>query len=67
MEKVRGVGEATTYHGGGKILGTVMASEDGTNVKGKVTYKVKYEGNNENQINFIQNARFVMKNNVIKG
>ena len=68
LDKIKGVGEKTgiKYHGGGKILGIVKANEDGTNVKGKVTYKVKYEGNNGYQISFTQNARFKMVNNIIK-
>jgi len=68
LDKVIGIGEKsdTRYHGGGKIVGTVRANEDGTKVKGKVTYKVKYVGNNGNQIYLTQNARFIMVNNIIK-
>ena len=68
LDKIKGVGErtGTVYHGGGKIIGIVKQNENATKVKGKVTYKVKYVGNNGNQIFFTQNARFISVNNVTK-
>ena len=47
-------------------MGTARLNEDGTKVRGKVTYKVKYVGNKGNQIFFTQNARFIQVNNEIK-
>lgn len=68
LDKINGVGERTgiDYHGGGKIVGTVKQNVDGTSLKSKVTYRVKYTGSNGNQVSFIQNAKFIIVNNVVK-
>jgi hypothetical protein len=68
LDKVSGLGKKTgsVYHGGGKIVGTTKQNEDGTKVKGKTTYRVKYVGNDGNQIFFTQNARFIMVNGETK-
>jgi hypothetical protein len=68
LDKISGIGKksGTIYHGGGKIEGVVKQNEDGSKVKGKTTYKVKYVGSNGNQIFFNQNARFIMVNGETK-
>lgn len=68
LERVTGVGEISgiTYKGGGKILGVVTVNEDGSDVKGTDTYKVKYNGDNGAKLIFTQKVKFIMKNNVIK-
>ena len=68
LEKVTGIGEktGTLYKGGGKIVGIAKLNADFSNNMAKVTYKVKYTGNNGNLITINENARFVMKNNIIK-
>lgn len=68
LDKVTGVGEISgiKFKGGGKSVGRVRQSEDGLDVKGKVSYNVKYVSPGGNHMNFKQQAIFIQKGGDIK-
>ena len=66
--KADGVGESSgiQFRGGGKSDGRVRQNEDGTDVKGKVSYSIKYSSAEGNHMGYYQQAKFILKDNVIK-
>ena len=66
--KADGIGEFSgiQFHGGGKSDGRVRQNEDGTDVKGKVFYNIKYSSPGGNHMGYFQHAIFILKNNAIR-
>jgi hypothetical protein len=67
LDKVIGVGEISgvQFKGGGKSVGKVRVNEDG-DVKGKVSYDVKYVSPGGNHMGFKQEAIFIQRGGEIK-
>jgi hypothetical protein len=66
--KATGLGEFSgiVFKGGGKSVGRVRSSEDGTAVKGTVQYNIRYNAPNGNKMGFVQRAKFILKDDVTR-